>query len=101
MEVSATAYRKRPHAHSLLPPQVVGRVRLDAHEAASHELPVVHDVVGLSGKHGLDVVLSIADNEAVPVTSLCRWGHLLYLEALKSRHREQLLGLVGVVEDGT
>lgn len=59
----------------------------------------MNDVVGLGGEHGLHIVLAIAHDEAVSVSSLSRWRHLLHLQALHHGHGEELGGLVGVIED--
>lgn len=72
---------------------------LDPGKAASNELVVANDVVGLRGKHGLNVMLAIAHNEAVSFSSLGRRGHLLDLEALQDGYGEELGGLVGIIED--
>lgn len=57
--------------------------------------------VGLSSKHRLDVMSTIAHDEPVSVSSLGRRRHLLDLKALHDRHGEQLGGLVGIIEDHT
>ena len=85
----------------LLALQVVRSVLLDAAEAASHELVLVDDMVGLGSKHRLDVVVAVAHDQAIAVTALGRGRHLLDLQALHDGDWEHLLGLVGVVEDDT
>jgi hypothetical protein len=85
--------------NSLLALQVVGSVLLDPGKAASDELVVANNVVGLCGKHGLNVMLAIAHNEAISFSSLGRRGHLLDLEALQDGYGEELGGLVGIIED--
>lgn len=72
---------------------------LDPGKAASDELVVANDVVGLRGKHSLDVVLAIAHDETVSFSSLGRRGHLLDLQALQDGYGEELGGLVGIIED--
>lgn len=63
----------------LLALEVVGGVLLDARQAASHELLIMNDVVGLGGKHALYVVLTVTHDKTVSVTCLGRRCHLLYL----------------------
>jgi hypothetical protein len=84
----------------LLALEVVGGVLLDAREATSDELLIMNDVVCLRGEHGLYVVLTVAHDEAVSVSSLGRWRHLLYLQALHYRDGEELCSFVGIIEDG-
>ena len=69
--------------------------------AASLELVVFHHAVRLGGKHCLNVVLTIAHDETIPISSLGSWGHRFDLKTLQNRDREQLGRLVGVVEDDT
>lgn len=54
----------------LLSLEVVGGILLHPDEAATGELAIVNGVVGLGGKHRLDVVLTITHNESVSISSL-------------------------------
>lgn len=54
----------------LLALQVVGCILLDSCKAATNQLVIVNDVVGLGGKHSLNVVLAIAHDKSEAVSSL-------------------------------
>jgi hypothetical protein len=92
-------FRHRLGRHILLALQVVGCILLDSGNAAANQLVVVDNVVGLGGKHSLDVMLAIAHNKSKTISSLGRWGHLLNLKTLQNRYGEELGGFLGVVED--
>jgi hypothetical protein len=79
--------------------QVVGCVLLDSGDATSDQLIIVNDVVSLSSKHSLDVVLAIAHDQTESVPSLGRRGHLLDLETLQDWYREELGGFIRIIED--
>jgi hypothetical protein len=83
----------------LLALQVVGCVLLDSGDATSDQLIIVNDVVSLSSKHSLDVVLAIAHDKTESVSSLGRRGHLLDLKTLQDWYREELGGFIRIIED--
>lgn len=72
---------------------------MNAGNTASLELVVLDNAVRLGGKHRLNIVLTIAHDEAISIASLGSWGHRLDLKTLENRDREELGRLVGVVED--
>lgn len=93
------AVRNRRERHVLLSLQVVGCVLLDSGNATTNQLVIVNDMVGLGGKHSLDVVLTITHDKSESISSLGRRGHLLDLETLQDWYGEELAGFVGIVED--
>ena len=80
----------------------VGLEGLDAQDAVLDEFAIVDDVICLGGEHALDIVLDVAQDDTVSLTTAwllcCQWFDLEALEdgnwKLGSRPR-------GVVEDGT
>lgn len=92
-------FRHRFCKHILLALQIVGCILLDSGSAAANQLVIVDNVVGLGGKHSLDVMLAIAHNKSITISSLGRRGHLLNLKTLQDRYGEELGGFLGVIED--
>ena len=72
---------------------------LDSGNATTDQLVIVNDMVGLSGKHGLHVMLSITHDKSKSVSSLCRGSHLFDLKTLQDGYGKELAGFVGIVED--
>lgn len=92
-------YRCRLCKHILLALQIVGCILLDSGSATANQLVIVDNVIGLGGKHSLDVMLTIAHNKSITISSLRRRGHLLNLKTLQDRYGEELGGFLGVIED--
>lgn len=60
------------------------------------------DVVHLGGQHALDVVVHIAQDNAISLgTAACLCGQRLDLQALEDRNGESGSGIVTIAEDGT
>lgn len=47
-------------------------IGFDAHDAALDELAFVDDMVRLSGQHALDIVVDIAEDDAIPLATAIR-----------------------------
>jgi hypothetical protein len=75
---------------------------LEAHDASALESAIVHNVVCLGGKHALDVVSDIAQDNSVPFGTGSRAFGLecLDLEALHDGDWEAALYVIAIVENG-
>lgn len=80
----------------------VGLEGLDAQDTVLDKFAIVDDVICLGGEHALDIVLDVAQDDTVSLTTawlLCReWFDL---KALQDGHWELGSRPRGVVEDGT
>ncbi len=81
----------------------VGLVLLDSHDAVSNELAIMDDMVGLRGKHALNVIVHVAEDDAVSLglrsAALRLGGQRLDLEALEDGDGKLGLRRIRVVED--